>query len=49
MIIQNPSFNLQIPGGGTEDLAQTGTEIQTCDGDAANVDFCKFALICNPH
>jgi len=37
---------LMIPGGGTEDLAQTGTEIQTCDGDAANVDFCERYLFC---
>ena len=35
----------QIPGGHTEELAQEGTEIQTCDGDAANVDLCKLELI----
>ena len=36
---------IQIPGGHTEELAQEGTEIQTCDGDAANVDLCKLELI----
>jgi len=37
---------LMIPGGHTEELAQEGTEIQTCDGDAANVDLCERYLFC---
>ena len=35
----------QIPGGFTEEFAQEGTEIQSCDGDAVNVDKCKLELI----
>lgn len=31
----------QIPGGTSEDIAKEGAVIPTCDGDAANVDFCN--------
>lgn len=37
---------LLIPGGTSEAIAKVGTDIPTCDGAAANVDFCEKYLFC---
>ena len=35
---------LQIPGGFTEEFAQEGSELTTCDSQDANRDMCKYTF-----